>query len=66
MRIDNLLIDELIALHEIARENGYAGDYMQFKKELEQNPELIPFPQSMGPDFANGGIVSLFRRRMTA
>ena len=62
MRIDDLLLDELIRLHDIARENGYKGDYLQFKKDLERNPELIPLPPSAGPDFAGGGLVSLFRR----
>jgi|TARA_R100001126_G_C4733787_1_gene105104 hypothetical protein len=61
MRIDDLLLDELIRLHEIARENGYAGDYMQFKKDLEKNPEVIPFPPSAGPDFSQGGLVGLLQ-----
>ena len=61
MRIDDLLLDELIRLHDIARDNGYKGDYLQFKKDLERNPEIL-FPPSAGPDFAGGGLVSLFRR----
>ena len=48
MRIDDLMLDELIRLHDIARENGYSGDYMQFKKDLVENPEVIPFPPSAG------------------
>ena len=43
MRIDDLMRDELIRLHDIARENGYSGDYMQFKKDLVENPERSIF-----------------------
>ena len=72
MRIDDLMLDELIRLHDIARENGYSGDYIQFNKDLVENPEVIPFPPSAGSDFNQGGLVGLlnegigrlFRRRM--
>ena len=30
---------------------------MNFKYDLLNRPEVIPFPQSAGPDFASGGIV---------
>lgn len=59
MRIDDLLLDELIRLHDIARDNGYKGDYLQFKKDLERNLDKIPFPPSEGPDFKQGGLVGL-------
>jgi hypothetical protein len=34
---------------------------MQFKKDLEKNPEVIPFPPSAGPDFSQGGLVGLLQ-----
>ena len=55
----DLFIDEIAALLDIARENGYEGDYEQFKYDLYNRPEVIPFPKSSGPDFKEGGLVSL-------
>jgi len=57
--IKELFIDEIAALLDIARENGYEGDYDQFKYDLYNRPEVIPFPPSAGPDFSTGGLVSL-------
>ena len=55
----DLFLDEIIRLHEIARENGYEGDYEKFKYDLYNRPEVIPFPPIAGPDFSQGGLVSL-------
>ena len=58
----NLFIDEIAALLDIARDNGYEGTYDDFKKILLTDPEqlrkIMP-AQSAGPDFSGGGLVSL-------
>ena len=55
-------IDEIAALLDIARENGYEGTYDDFKNILLNDPEelrrIMPY-QSVGPDFRSGGLVSL-------
>ncbi len=55
-------IDEIAALLDIARENGYEGTYDDFKNILLNDPEelrrIMPY-QSAGPDFRSGGLVSL-------
>ena len=55
-------IDEIAALLDIARENGYEGTYDDFKNILLNDPEelirIMPY-QSAGPDFKSGGLVSL-------
>ena len=47
-------IDEIAALLDIARENGYEGTYDDFKNILLNDPEelrrIMPY-QSAGPDF---------------
>ena len=55
-------LEELIMLLGVAREGGYDGDLETFKYDLINRPEVIPFPKSMGPDFSEGGLVSLFKR----
>ena len=55
-------IDEIAALLDIARENGYEGTYDDFKNILLNDPEelrrIMPY-QSAGPDFRSGCLVSL-------
>ena len=55
-------IDEIAALLDIARENGYEGTYDDFKNILLNDPEelrrIMPY-QSAGPDFKSDGLVSL-------
>ena len=55
-------IDEIAALLDIARDNGYEGTYDDFKNILLNDPEelrrIMPY-QSAGPDFRSGGLVSL-------
>ena len=55
-------IDEIAALLDIARDNGYEGTYDDFKNILLNDPEelrrIMPY-QSSGPDFRSGGLVSL-------
>ena len=55
-------IDEIAALLDIARENGYEGTYDDFKNILLNDTEelrrIMPY-QSAGPDFRSGGLVSL-------
>ena len=57
-------LDELFDLLEVARAGGYEGTLEEFKYDLMNRPEVIPFPSSMGSDFAEGGLATLFRRRM--
>ena len=52
-------LDELLDLLDIARANGYDKSLDEFKYDLLNRPEVIPFPPSAGPDFAGGGLVSL-------
>ena len=55
-------IDEIAALLDIARDNGYEGTYDDFKNILLNDPEelrRIMTYQSAGPDFRSGGLVSL-------
>ena len=52
-------LDELLDLLDIARANGYDKSLDEFKYDLLNRPEVIPFPQSAGPDFREGGLVSL-------
>ena len=58
-RIDLPYLDELLDLFDLAREGGYSADLDQFKYDLLNQPEVIPFPPSAGPDFREGGLVSL-------
>ena len=55
-------IDEIAALLDIARDNGYEGTYDDLKNILLNDPEelrrIMPY-QSAGPDFRSGGLVSL-------
>ena len=57
-------LDELFNLLDLARAGGYEGTLDEFKYDLLNRPEAIPFPNSMGPDFSSGGLVSLFKRRV--
>ena len=57
-------LDELFDLLDIARAGGYEGTLEEFKYDLLNRPEVITFPSSMGSDFAEGGLATLFRRRM--
>ncbi len=57
-------LDELFDLLDVARAGGYEGTLEEFKYDLLNRPEVIPFPKSMGPDFADGGLATLFRQRM--
>tara|TARA_R100000654_G_scaffold25903_3_gene49449 strand:- start:155 stop:400 length:246 start_codon:yes stop_codon:yes gene_type:complete len=50
-------LDELLDLFEIAKANGYEPGLDQFKYDLLNQPAVIPFPDSAGPDFAKGGLV---------
>ena len=52
-------LDEFIRMLDVAREGGYEGNLETLKYDLLNRPEVIPFPQSMGPDFRSGGLVSL-------
>ena len=52
-------LDELLNLYDLAKENGYDKDLDNFKYDLLNRPQVIPFPQSSGPDFRSGGLVSL-------
>ena len=52
-------LDELFDLLDIARAGGYEGTLVEFKYDLLNSPEVIPFPPSKGSDFSNGGLVSL-------
>ena len=52
-------LDELLDLLDIARANGYDKSLDEFKYDLLNRPEVIPFPPSAGPDFREGGLVSL-------
>ena len=60
--MESLFIDEIQALLDIARSNGYEGTYDDFKNILLNDPEelrrIMPY-QSAGPDFRSGGLVSL-------
>jgi hypothetical protein len=48
-------LSELINLLDLARENGYEGDFETFKLLLMERPELLPLPDKL---FANGGMVN--------
>ena len=50
-------LDELFDLLDLARSGGYEGTLDEFKYDLLNRPEVIPFPDKAGPDFASGGIV---------
>ena len=52
-------LDELLDLLDIARANGYDKSLDEFKYDLLNRPEVIPFPPSPGPDVREGGLVSL-------
>ena len=43
-RIDLPYLDELLDLFDLAREGGYSADLDQFKYDLLNQPEVIPFP----------------------
>ena len=57
-------LDELFDLLEVARAEGYEGTLEEFKYDLMNRPEVIPFPRSAGPDFSEGGLATLFKRRL--
>ena len=50
-------LDELFDLLDLARAGGYEGTLDEFKYDLLNRPEVIPFPDKAGPDFAAGGLV---------
>jgi|TARA_X000001388_G_scaffold6551_1_gene4203 hypothetical protein len=52
-------LPELLDLLDLARVGGYEGSLDQFKDDLMNRPEIIPFPPSAGPDFKLGGLVKL-------
>ena len=56
-----LYIDDIQRLLDVARENGYEGSYNDFKFILFNDPETFRkiMPPSAGPDFSQGGLVSL-------
>ena len=61
-----LYIDEIQALLDIAREQGFEGTYDEFKYILYNDPDTLRriMPErSMGSDFRDGGLATLFRRR---
>ena len=41
-------LDELFDLLDIARAGGYEGTLEEFKYDLMNRPEVIPFPSSLG------------------
>ena len=57
-RIELPYLDELLNLYDLARENGYDKDLDNFKYDLMNRPQVIPFPDKAGSDFATGGLVS--------
>jgi hypothetical protein len=57
-------LDELFDMLDILRENGFEGTYEEMVYKLRHDPASLPFPKSAGPDFAEGGLATLFRRRM--
>ena len=61
-----LYLDEIMALLDIAREQGYGGSYDEFKYILYNDPDTLRriMPEkSMGSDFRDGGLATLFRKR---
>jgi|TARA_E500000318_G_scaffold90867_1_gene88956 hypothetical protein len=57
-------IDVLFDMLAVLRENGFEGSYEEMKYKLINDPASLPFPQSSGSDFAEGGLATLFRSRM--
>ena len=56
-RMELPYLDELLNLYDLAKENGYDKDLDNFKYDLMNRPQVIPFPDKAGPDFAAGGLV---------
>ena len=56
-RMELPYLDELLNLIEVAKENGYDKDLDNFKYDLMNRPQVIPFPDKAGSDFATGGLV---------
>ena len=56
-RMELPYLDELLNLFEVAKENGYDKDLDNFKYDLMNRPQVIPFPDKAGSDFATGGLV---------
>ena len=52
-------LPELLDLLDLARVGGYDGSLDDFKHDLMNRPEVIPFPPSQGSDFNQGGLVGL-------
>jgi hypothetical protein len=64
LRTELPLLDELFDLYDLARQGGYQKNLDEFKFDLMNRPEVIPFPRSAGPDFSEGGLATLFKRRL--
>ena len=54
-------LDELFDMLDILRENGFEGTYEEMIYKLRHDQASLPFPKSAGPDFAEGGLATLFR-----
>ena len=58
-RLELPYLDELLNLYDLAKEGGYNKDLDNFKYDLLNRPQEIPFPRSAGPDFSRGGLATL-------